>query len=160
MHSYVLRGFYKRWSDLYQCFSALCSCTPAWLGNGAEQGRCLPDRLLASKWFLHSTRSTTVRSTGQIQAVSCVGDDVTEKTEGKKYWWLQKGQDLISVSFMSMRGVSPLGKTAWPSLSMLYIHWMLTCLSSRPDFNNVVLLNYLSIWRTCPKYSNYYRIES
>lgn len=159
MPSYVLKGFYKRQLDLYQCFSVLCCCTPAWLADGAEQGRRLPDWLLTSKRFLHSARSTTVRSAGQIQAGSCVGDDVMENTEGK-YWWLQKGQDLISVSFMSMPGVSSLRKTAWPSLSMLCIHWMLTCLSSRPDCNNVVLLNYWSIWPTCPKCSNYYRIES
>lgn len=114
MPGYVLKGFYKRQLDLYQCFSVLCCRTPAWLANGAEQGRYLPDRLLASKRFLHGTRSTAVRSAGQIQAVSCVGDDVMENTEGKKYWWLQKGQDLISLSFMSMPGVSPLRRLLGP----------------------------------------------
>lgn len=78
----------------------------------------------------------------------------------KKKFFFQKDQDLISVDLMSMSGALPLRKTACPSFTILYIHCMFASLTLSPGSNNMVLLNYLSIWPACPECINYCRIYS
>lgn len=149
--SYILKEFYRR------C-SAICVVTqlPGLVMELSKAGTSHIDRWPPGD-FLPS-RTSTVQPTGEIRAISWVGNDVMKNTE-KKIVVFSKGPR-FDLSELNVHVWGFASQENCLVLTILYIHCMLTSLTLSPDSSNMVLLSYLSIWPACPECINYCRIYS